>query len=428
MRWLRLLVIAPFFALPLRAEGPDWLVRLSEAITRAVAKNPEIANRESRIEAARHRVGQALSLPDPEVEVGIQDIAPSDFSLRRDDFTMEKITARQRIPGAGKRPTQRRSAEAERESLSAMHTDHILRLSAQVADAFFTLAELDARLAILERSRERLHRVAESAAERYRVGKGSQTDVLRANVEITSIDEKLVGLRGERRVAVAQLDALQSLPADTPFAPIPIPETDPIVPPKAELLREAWDQSPMVAAVQAEVRMAQEQRTLARLERRPDLTGMAYYAHRVDFPDFVGASVSLNLPFFQPKRLREREAEREADLSGARASLEMVKNEIRRGVEVAYADLERSVEQARLYRGSILPQADTNASAAQEAYTVGQIDFLTYVRAALDRDMYEGEFVMRRAGAWRALAALQMASGLAVVPGTPSTGGNDDSQ
>jgi outer membrane protein, heavy metal efflux system len=428
MRWLRLLAILPFCAIPLRAEEPGWSVRLSEAITRTVAQNPEIANRESRIEAARHRVGQALALPDPEVEVGIQDIPPSDFSFRRDDFTMEKITARQKIPGAGKRPALKRSAEAERESLSAMHTDHILRLSAQVADAFFSIAEIDARLEILQGSRERLHRVAESAAERYRVGKGAQPAVLRANLETTAIDEKLAGLHGERRVAVAKLNALQALPADAPVESIPIPEADPRVPVSAELLRESWEKSPMVAAAQAEVRMAEEQRTLARLEWRPDFTAMTYYAHRVDFEDLVGASVALNLPFFQPKRLREREAEREAELSGARASLEMVKNEIRRGVEEAYADLERSVEQSSLYRGSILPQAETNASAAREAYAVGQIDFLTYVRAALDRDMYEGELAMRRTGAWRALAALQMASGLAVVPGTPSMGGNDDSQ
>jgi outer membrane protein TolC len=335
---------------------------------------------------------------------------------------MEKITARQRIPGAGKRSAQKRSAEAERESLSAMHSDHIVHLSAQVADAFFAVAEIDARTAILEESRERLRRVAESAAERYRVGKGAQPDVLRANLELTSIDEKRTGLDGERRVAAARLNALQALAADAPVAAIPIPETDPTAPIRADLLRKAWEQSPVVVAAQADVRMAEERLTLARLERRPDFIAMAYYAHRVDFEDFVGASVALNLPFFQPKRLREKEAERGAELSGARASLETVKNEIQRGVEEAYADLERSVEQARLYRGSILPQAETNASAAREGYMVGQIDFLTYVRAALDRDMYEGELAGRRAGAWRAVAALQMASGLPLLPGTPATG------
>jgi len=312
-----------------------------------------------------------------------------------------------------------RAAEAELEAASAMHADHIIGLAAQVADAFFTIAGVDARMAILERSRERLRRAAASAAERYRVGKGAQPDVLRANLEITAVEERLVGLRGDRRMAAAKLNALQALPVDTPVPPIPIPEVEPTAPESGDLLRQAWDRSPIVTAAKADVRMAEEQRTLALLEKRPDFTAKGYYAYRVDYEDFVGASVSLNLPFFQPKRLREKEAEREAQLSGARASLEMVKNEIRRGVEEASADLGRSSEQARLYAGSILPQAETNARAAQEAYTVGQVDFLTYVRAALDLDLYEGELAMRRAGAWRALAALQMASGLALLPGTP---------
>ena len=144
-----------------------------------------------------------------------------------------------------------------------------------------------------------------------------------------------------------------------------------------------------------------------------------YYAHRVNYEDLVGASLALNLPFVQPKRLREREAEREAELSGARASLQMARNEIRRGIAEAYADLERSREQAAVYRGAILPQAEANESAAQEGYAVGQVDFLTFVRAALDHDAYAAELSMRRADAWRAVAALQRASGLPLLPGAP---------
>jgi outer membrane protein TolC len=106
-------------------------------------------------------------------------------------------------------------------------------------------------------------------------------------------------------------------------------------------------------------------------------------------------------------------------LSGSRANLEMIKNDVGRGVAEAYAELDRSIEQARLYRSSILPQAETNASAAAEAYTVGQVDFLTYVRAAIDRDTYETELAMRRAAAWRAVVAIQKASGVPLVPGTP---------
>jgi outer membrane protein, heavy metal efflux system len=411
-------------ALPAAAQQADWKTQLSAAVERAVAKNPEIASRESRIEASRHRVGQALALPDPELEVGIQDVPPSGFSFRRDDFTMEKVTARQRFPGAGRRPAQKESAEAQLAFEASMHVDHIIRLAADVAEAFFTIGELESRIEIAERSRERLRRVAASAADRYRVGNGAQTDVLRANLELTSSEERLSGLIGEQRIAAARFNALQGLPADSPLPRIASPDDEPSIPEYGKVLIAAAA-SPRVDAAQAEIRVAEGMLSLARLERRPDLTAMAYYAHRVDFEDLVGASVALNLPFLQPKRLRERQAEREAEISGARADLETVRNEIRRAVEEAYANLTRSLEQTKLFRDSILPQAETNLNAAQEAYSVGRLDFSSFVRAAIDRDTYEGELAARRADAWRAIAGLQRASGVRLIPGTPSVGGND---
>ena len=381
---------------------------------------------ESEIQASQHRVGQAMALPDPEIEAGIVNVPTSDFSLSRDFMTMEQVGARQRFPAAGARPARKRIAEAAVASASSMHEDHVVRLAAEVAEAFFAVAELDERSAVLERSRERLGRVSASAEERYRVGKGAQADVLRSNVETTSVEERLAGLKGERRATAARLNTLQALPPFAAVPPIAIPDSEPSVPGADELILRAEQASPAVAAAEAVVRGAQEERTLADLEKRPEISAFGYYAHRVSYDDMAGATVAVSLPFFQPKRLREKAAEKEAALSGARANLEIVKNEIRRGVGEAYADLERSIEQARLYRGSILPQADINARAAAEAYAVGQIDFLTYVRAALDRDAYEAELAMRRAGEWRAVAALQKASGLPLLPGAPQGEGHHE--
>ena len=97
-------------------------------------------------------------------------------------------------------------------------------------------------------------------------------------------------------------------------------------------------------------------------------------------------------------------------------------HQIRRDVEGAQAELDRNVEQERLYRTSILPQAEINFRAAQESYSVGQIDFETYVRAALDLDGYESEIATRAAAIGRALAALQRATGLPLLEGTPQSG------
>ncbi|MFN2633465.1 MAG: TolC family protein [Thermoanaerobaculia bacterium] len=414
--------VAPFVKGQSPVADPDWSSRLQSAIRLAVARNPELSAMESRIEASRQRVAQAGSFPDPELEVGIKDIPVSSPSLTRDNFTMEMITARQSLPGRGKLATRRASAEAASENALAMHAVHAVGIAADVADAFFGIAELDMRLEILERSRQRLKTTSASAKERYEVGKAGQSDVLRANLAATALEDRLLSLRAERRVLSARWNALQALPARAAVPVIGPLDPVPSIPDSAAVEREAEEKSPAVAAARATLRRSKEELRLAGLDRRPDWMVSTYYGRREKFEDLAGAFVSINLPFAHPRRLEAKRAEMAAELSSARADLEAVRNQIRRDVEAAAVELERNVEQEKLYRTTIVPQAEINFRAAQESYAVGQIDFETYVRAALDLDTYEGEIATRAAGIGRALAALQKASGLPLIAGTPSPG------
>ena len=405
--------------------SPDWRVRLREAIARSTLANPELAGMEARVEAARRKVPQATALPNPEVEVGIQDVPPSDFSLSRSDFTMEMVSGRQRLPGFGKLAAEKRALVAEFDGIRAEHQRHVVEIAADVADSFFRLAELDRRIAIIGETRERLTDAVASARERYRVGKGAQADVLRADLDKTALEDRLTSLRAERRSEAARFNALQNLPAQAEVAPIEIPASFETIATRAvtapdELTDQAERESPAIAAARAEIRRAEERVEQARLERRPDFAAMAYYGRRQNFEDLAGLSVSFDLPWVHPRRLEERLAERRAEAESARAGLSSVRNILRRGIDQAWVELAKNREQVRLYRDSILPQAEINYRAAREAYAVGSIDFLTYVRAATDLNMYEAEAAEREAGVGRALAALQKASGIALIAGTPA--------
>jgi outer membrane protein TolC len=177
-----------------------------------------------------------------------------------------------------------------------------------------------------------------------------------------------------------------------------------------------------VAAAQADVHRGEQELELALLEGRPDWTLTGYYGRRERFEDYVGLSAAINLPWAHRRRLEERRAEKEADLAAARAGVEVVRNQLQGEIEGAYAELEKNLEQARLYSASILPQAEINDRAAREAYAVGKIDFLTLVRAATSLDRYRREAAMRTSGIGRALAALQKASGLPLIAGTLGEG------
>ncbi|HLN80708.1 MAG TPA: TolC family protein, partial [Thermoanaerobaculia bacterium] len=194
-------------------------------------------------------------------------------------------------------------------------------------------------------------------------------------------------------------------------APIAFSAADQTIPDRAAL-NAALERSPDVLQAQAEVRRAERDLEGARLERRPDLTFMASYGERQRRDDMIGATVGINLPFFQRRRLAARIAEKEAELGAAKKRLESVRLRLSREVEDAGIAIGREVDRAALYRGTILSQDRTAAEAAEQAYAVGRIDFQTYVRAVLAVDDDEAETVMRETAQPRARAKLLASAGV----------------
>jgi cobalt-zinc-cadmium efflux system outer membrane protein len=390
------------------AKPPD--PRLRAAIERALAQNPELQEMELRIEAARSRVPQARALPDPKLTVGAVNVPVPSFSFGPDDMTMKMASLEQMVPAPGKRRAAEAVANADVEIALAMHADHVNRLVWEVVDTFFQIAELDARLTIARRSLDRAARVSESARSRYRVGQGALPDPLLAAVEETKFRDRIRALEADRAVAAARFNTLQNRPATEAVPAISIPPADRSLP-DAGSIRAAIERSPALLQAQAEVRRAERDLDRVRLDRRPDLTFMTSYGERQRRDDMVGATVGIDLPFFQAKRVSARIAEKQAELGAAKKKLESVRLGLSREVEEALIALARDADRAALYRDTILTQDRTAAEAAEQAYAVGKIDFQTYVRAVLAVDEDEAEAVVREASLPKARARLQAATG-----------------
>jgi outer membrane protein TolC len=385
-------------------------LRLRAAIARALAQNPELEEMELRIEAARNRVPQARALPDPTLTVGAVNVPVPSFSFGRDDMTMKMASLEQIVPAPGKRRAAAAVADADVEIVRSMHAEHVNRLVSEVVDSFFEIGELDARLSIARRSLDRATTVSESARGRYRVGLAALPDPLLAAVEESKFRDRIRSLEADRAVAAARFNTLQNLPANEPVPAIALPFADRRIP-AAAAVRAAIEKSPAILQAQAEVLRAQRDLDRARLDRRPDLKFMTSYGERQRRDDMVGATVGIDLPFFQAKRVSARIAEKQAELDAAKKKLESVRLGLSREVEEALIALARDADRAALYRDTILAQDRTAAEAAEQAYAVGKVDFQTYVRAVLAVDEDEAEAVMREAALPRARARLQAATG-----------------
>ena len=391
------------------AFAADTDPRLRTAIEQALTRNPEVQEMELRIEAARSRVPQAGALPNPTLTVGAVNVPVPSFSFGRDDMTMKMASLEQMVPAPGKRRADEAVANADVEIARATHAEHVNRLVSEVVDSYFEIAELDARLAIARRSLDRATSVSESARGRYRVGLAAMPDPLLAAVEETKFRDRIRALEADRAVAVARFNTLQNLSPNAEVPPVALASIDRGVP--AAAVRAAIEESPAILQAQAEVRRAERDLDRARLDRRPDLKFMTSYGERQRRDDMVGATVGIDLPFFQARRVSARIAEKQAELDAAKKKVESVRLRVSREVEEALIALTRDVDRAALYRDTILSQDRTAAEAAEQAYAVGKIDFQTYVRAVLTVDEDESEAIMREVALSKTRARLQAATG-----------------
>ena len=169
---------------------------------------------------------------------------------------------------------QRRAAAAEadanvaRAQLAAVE----LEVIEQVKRAYYELYFVERAIRITEDNRKLLLDFVKIAESRYRTGRASQQDVLRAQVEVSKLDDQLIRLRQQTDSSQARLARLLHVSPDTPVRALEQAPQQQIPHDLERLYEQAISQRPELHAQLAAVERDRRNVDLARLEYFPDLT------------------------------------------------------------------------------------------------------------------------------------------------------------
>src|SRR5579885_1667960 len=224
------IAIAAFAAAapPARADGLPPL-RLAEVVAEARAHNPQLAAARARAAAAAAVPARARAYDDPQISWEAWN-APETFDAGQADNNILKLA--QRIPFPGKRTLAGTMAEREAEMAARDADGTALDVITEVKRAYWGLWLAHATLAVDARDKELAARYAKIAESKYAVGTVAQSDVLRAQVELVHMANRLITDRLAVDTARAELNTLLSRragdPLGTPEAPrLPRLDADP---------------------------------------------------------------------------------------------------------------------------------------------------------------------------------------------------------
>ncbi|AKI99937.1 outer membrane protein TolC [Archangium gephyra] len=357
---------------------------LTQLLAEALEARPELHQAEAQVRAARERVPQAGALPDPVLQVGIQNDGFSGLMIGEMEGSYFSIMASQSLPFPGKRALRTEVAQLGATAASTQVARTRLSIEAEVRRGYLDLLLTRERLILLERLQLLWKQSADMARIRYETGEGAQSDLLRAQLELNRLRQRQLALRAEERVRVQTLNRLSGRPLETPLPTttrvrdVGVPELGDVE--AAE--KDALERSPELAQQRAWVAQAGQQVALARRERLPDFTVSAGVMPRGgDFPPMWQANVGVTLPVFSGSKQNRVVAESNAQAEATTRAAEALEQVLRLRVRERLIALEALRDTAAIYRDGLLMQSAATAESTLTQYRVGRASFASVLEA-----------------------------------------------
>lgn len=396
------------------ARGEEEAVFLHEALpldavlTYAQGHNATIRATRARLHAAQERPAQASALDDPMFTYEGFSM-PENLDVSRTDSNILKLS--QKLPFPGKR--RLRGEIATHEAAIAredMRKAEVLT-RAEVTKAYYDLWQVHQNLLVYSHEKELAAQFATIAEKKYAVGQVSQPDVLRAQVELTRLINRVTTQTLKLGEVRAMLNGILSRP---PEAPLGVPQEAPHPVVKhtlSELTELTLNARPEITANAAAI--ARDAATLA-LSRKSYFPDFEVYVERFfngGRKDAVGVIFSATIPLAYREKYDAGVAEASARLSASKADLRAAQDIALAEVKGALVRAQTAVELVNLFAQTHIPQAEQALASSQIGYQTGKVDFLSLIDSLRVVEQVHLEHIAAATDFEKAYADLEQAVG-----------------
>jgi len=352
-------------------------IYLEKLIAEALQNNPEILAAKERWNAARARPSQARSLPDPQISFSQRNVGSDYTTLGKEGMSNVGGSFIQKIPFPGKLALRGQVAEKDAQREKASLEAITYRIRSRVKVAYYDLYFVYKSINTIEKDKDILEKFEKTAETRYEVGKGIQQDVLRAQVEISRLIDRLNVLYLKKESLNAIINSLLNRPPAAPLGPPAEFTPSKLSYSLEELNQLALAKSPQLEERKKLIEKNQVSVALAKKEYYPDFSLKGGFFYRGDFRDMWEVNFGISIPLYFNTKQRYGVKEAIARLGAAEQSHQATKQALLARVKELYISATTAQKLMDLFRSGIIPQATLALESSISAYEVGKIDFLT---------------------------------------------------
>ena len=357
---------------------------LEDLETWALTNNPALWRMQQEAAAEWARAGYADKLPDPTVSGMFFGNAMNFVPDRQ----LAQVQVMQMVPWLGRLRAESQRAHLEALAAESFYQAERLRVLGDLRAAWFRLYVLGKQVETAEAEKVQVQSLISTANARIATGSAQPGDVLLATLELSNLEEQLLGLRQQVVAATAEINRLAGRDARIP---LDFPRDIEVAFPQwnDELLQEiALQAHPELAAARLRTAATRWGIEVARFKRRPDVSlGAGWMVMTADPADTSpGAgddawtlNVSTSLPIWH-RKYDAMVSQASRQHSAAHASEDEAALRVGAQLRELWAQAEASQRTLDLYEKTILPQARQAFEADQKSLANNTVTFDRVIR------------------------------------------------
>ncbi len=382
---------------------------IEQAQMMAVSSDSGIAQFQDKSKAANYNAVAAGQLPDPILIVGAQNIPTDTFQFDQEPMSQLKVGIKQMFPQGDTLSLRENKLKTQASSLEDKAQSRYLNISRQVRNVWLEIFYWEQASQILKQDQALFQQLLEVTRSLYSVGNVKQQDVLRAELELSRLRERVIKANRQSETQRAMLSRwVGGVALDEPWsqtlpilrAPmlgsVNILEFANVKPEQSKFSSQQTQQEiarylqahPILIDLEKQVNVADHEIRISEQRYKPTWGVELNYGYRdgenndgSDRSDFVSAMVNVSLPLFtrtrQDKSVQGAVHQKEAQKSAHQDKLRQMVGE----VQTLLLRLQQSEDQLELFDTEILTKARLHAEASLNAYQADAADFAEVMRA-----------------------------------------------
>jgi outer membrane protein TolC len=414
------LLIGLFFisSLVIHADEMTVLLPLDLAIEQAQKNDPWLVGNQFEQDALASKSVAASTLPDPTMTLGLLNMPTDGFDVNQEGMTQFKVGISQMFPRGDSLRLQKQKLLQLSKQNPHLREDRKAKIAVIVTGFWLDAFNAKESIRLIEKDRELFEQLVDISEASYSTAFGGtqQQDVIRAQLELTRLEDRLTKLKQQQEVSqkklsqwvsgqfvehFAEINTIQNIvPAilDSNNDHYLLPQLvlnhsellhipDSILP---EKLTSYLIRHPLVLALDNRIKSSDTEIELTKQQYKSQWGISAGYGYRADDlsgrsrADLFSLGVSFDLPLFTENR---QDKQVQAAVSGAEAIRTQKWLLLRKMIsefDAAKVQLQRLEQRYELYQQQLLPQIHEQADAALTAYTNDEGDFAEVIRARID--------------------------------------------